>query len=146
MAKSQRIRPIALGLIEHQGHLFVSSGQDRVTGQTFYRCLGGGIDFGETSQAALAREFLEEIQAALKNIEYLTCIDNIFTLNDKPGHELLQLFRCEFVDSKFYQLDQTFELIEGKHRRKAFWIAIARIRSGELNLVPRACLEYVGCR
>lgn len=144
MAKSQRIRPIALGLIEHQGHLFVSSGIDRATGQTFYRFLGGGIDFGETSQAALEREFLEEVQAKLKKVEYLGCIDNIFTLNDRPGHELIQLFRCQFVDPKFYQLDQIFELIEGKHRRKAFWIVIARIRSGELNLVPQVCREYVG--
>ena len=56
-----RIRPIALGLIEHEGHVFVSPGQDPKTQVPFYRFQGGGIDFGEASQAALVREFLHHV-------------------------------------------------------------------------------------
>jgi 8-oxo-dGTP pyrophosphatase MutT (NUDIX family) len=115
MGKS-RIRPISLGLIQHQGHLFVSKGHDTVTNKVFYRFLGGGIDFGETSVNALKREFQEEIQAELTNIEYITCLDNIFVCNGKPGHELIQLFRCHFADPDFYQLGQIYKLVEGKKR------------------------------
>lgn len=142
MGKS-RIRPIALGLIRYQGHIFVSKGNDRVSGQAFYRFLGGGIDFGETSIDALKREFQEEIQAELTNIEYVTCLDNIFTCQGKPGHELIQLFRCDFVDSDFYHLDRTYPLIEGDARHDAIWISIDQVRSGALNLVPGNCHTYV---
>ncbi len=143
---AKRIRPISLGLIEHSGHIFVSQGQDRHTQETFYRFLGGGIDFGETSQAALAREFGEEIQAELTDIEYLTCLDNIFTINGKAKHELIQLFRCRFVDPAFYRLEETFKLIEGDRTEQAFWLNTQRVFSGECRLVPAAaypiCKNY----
>ncbi len=140
---AKRIRPIALGLIEHQGHVFVSKGEDSKTKQSFYRFLGGGIDFGETSAAALVREFAEEIQAQLTEVEYLGCLDNIFTLNGKPKHELIQLFRAKFVDPAFYQLDQVFELVEGDRLDQAFWLDTGRILSGECRLVPESCLSYL---
>ncbi|MGB3669798.1 MAG: NUDIX domain-containing protein [Phormidesmis sp.] len=139
----QRIRPISLGLIEHEGHVFVSPGADPKTREPFYRFLGGGIDFGETSEAALAREFVEEIQATLTDIEYVTCLDNIFVYNGKPGHELIQLFRARFVDSQFYQLDRTFRLVEGDRTEKAGWIETAKIFSGEHRLVPASCIQYL---
>ncbi|MEM8503094.1 MAG: NUDIX hydrolase [Cyanobacteria bacterium P01_D01_bin.1] len=140
---SKRIRPIALGLIEHQGHIFVSRGRDRVTEERFYRFLGGGIDFGETSAAALVREFQEEIKAELTDVEYLGCLDNIFTLNGKPKHELVQLFRARFVDRAFYQLDEQFDLVEGDRTTKAFWIKTADTLSGKCRLVPDSCLKYL---
>lgn len=138
-----RIRSIALGLIEHQGHVFVSQGYDTVKENAFYRFLGGGIDFGETSVEALKREFQEEIQAELTGIEYLTCLDNIFICNGQPGHELIQLFRCQFIDSRFYHLDQTYRLVEGKTIRDAIWIPAEQIHSGALNLVPENCHQYI---
>ncbi|EDX84119.1 hydrolase, NUDIX family, putative [Synechococcus sp. PCC 7335] len=140
---AKHIRPIALGLIEHQNHLFVSQGQDKKTKATFYRFLGGGIDFGETSKAALVREFQEEIQAELTDIEYLSCLDNIFTLNDKPKHELIQLFRCRFVDKAFYQLNKKFALVEGDRTTQAFWIKTADVLVGQRRLVPESCLKYL---
>ena len=143
MSKKKRIRPIALGLIEHEGHVFVSQGEDSLTGEVFYRFLGGGIDFGETSQAALAREFVEEIQAELTAIEYITCLDHIFVYNGKPKHELIQLFRAQFVDSKFFQLQETFRFVEGKRVDQAQWIETSRVLSGEYRLVPESCHQYL---
>ncbi|MEL6471137.1 MAG: NUDIX domain-containing protein [Cyanobacteria bacterium J06623_4] len=140
---AKRIRAIALGLIEHERHVFVSQGQDPATGETFYRFLGGGIDFGETSQAALLREFEEEIQATLVDVVHITCLDNIFTYNHKPKHELIQLFSAQFADPKFYQLQETFPLVEGKRISQAFWLPIADIVSGQRRLVPESCIAHL---
>ena len=60
MDKYKEIRPIVLGLCVRDNKLLVGEGYDKVKKQTFYRCLGGGIDFLEKSQDALKREFLEE--------------------------------------------------------------------------------------
>ena len=140
---AKKIRAIALGLIEHEGHVFVSKGIDPKTEETYYRFLGGGIEFGETSQAALAREFMEEIQAELIELEYITCLDNIFTYNGKPKHELIQLFRARFADDAFYQLKASFRLVEGDRIKQAIWLPTQQILAGGHCLVPESCLRYL---
>lgn len=137
-----QIRVLALGLIRDGDRTFLSEGYDPVKQQTFYRALGGGVDFGESSYDALKREFMEELQAELKNIKYLGCIENLFTFNGKAGHELLQLYQCDFVDSKFYQLEQ-IEFAEGEYKKTALWMDIKQCKSGELRIVPEQFLEYL---
>lgn len=142
MYKSGEIRVLALGLIRDRSRIFLSEGYDPVKQQNFYRALGGGIEFGETSHAALQREFQEELQAEITNIHYLSCLENIFTYNGKPGHEILQIYSCDFADPKFYQLEK-LTFYEGKRKKTALWVEIARFKSGELNLVPEQFLDYL---
>jgi 8-oxo-dGTP pyrophosphatase MutT (NUDIX family) len=141
MHKPGEIRVLALGLIRDGNRIFVSEGYDPVKQLTFYRAMGGGVDFGETSLEALKREFQEEIQAELTNIRYLGCLENIFTFNDQSGHEIIQLFESDFVDPKFYQLDK-LDFSEGERQKTALWVDINRFKSGELRLVPEQFLDY----
>ncbi|MEA5550256.1 NUDIX hydrolase [Anabaena cylindrica UHCC 0172] len=143
MNKSGQIRVIVLALIRDGERIFVSEGYDPTKQSTFYRALGGGVEFGETSSVALKREFQEEIQADLTNIRYLSCIENLFSFDGKQGHEIIQLYQCDFADPKFYQIESlTFsESPERKHR--ALWIDIARFKSGELRLVPEIFFDYL---
>jgi 8-oxo-dGTP pyrophosphatase MutT (NUDIX family) len=141
MHKPGEIRVLALGLIRDGNRIFVSEGYDPVKQLTFYRAMGGGVDFGETSLEALKREFQEEIQAELTNIRYLGCLENIFTFNGQSGHEIIQLFESDFVDPKFYQLDK-LDFSEGERQKTALWVDINRFKSGELRLVPEQFLDY----
>lgn len=141
MHKPGEIRVLALGLIRDNQRIFVSEGYDPVKQLTFYRAMGGGVDFGETSLEALKREFQEEIQAELTNIRYLGCLENIFTFNGQSGHEMIQLFESDFVDPKFYQLDK-FDFSEGERQKTALWVDVNRFKSGELRLVPEQFLDY----
>lgn len=143
MHKSGEIRVIVLALIRDGERIFVSEGYDPTKQSNFYRALGGGVEFGEPSHVALEREFQEEIQADLTNIRYLSCIENLFIFNGKQGHEIIQLYQCDFADSKFYQIESlTFsETPERKHR--ALWIDIAKFKSGELRLVPEVFFDYL---
>ncbi|MBW4669666.1 MAG: NUDIX hydrolase [Cyanomargarita calcarea GSE-NOS-MK-12-04C] len=142
MHKSGEIRVLALGLIRDGDRIFISEGYDPVKEQTFYRVMGGGVDFGETSLEALNREFQEEIQAELKSIRYLGCLENIFTFNGEPRHEIIQLYECDFVDQKFYQL-QSLVFAEGERKKKALWVDINRFKTGELKLVPENFFDYL---
>jgi 8-oxo-dGTP pyrophosphatase MutT (NUDIX family) len=142
MHKPGEIRVLALGLIRDGNRIFISEGYDPVKQQTFYRAMGGGVDFGETSIEALQREFQEEIQADLTNIKFLGCLENLFTFNGKPGHEILFVYQCDFADSKFYQLEQLV-FAEGERKKRGLWVEINRFKSGELNLVPEEFLEYI---
>ncbi|MEA5621289.1 NUDIX domain-containing protein [Cronbergia sp. UHCC 0137] len=143
MNKSGQIRVIVLALIRDGERIFVSEGYDPKKQSTFYRALGGGVEFGETSRIALEREFQEEIQAELTNIRYLSCIENLFIFDGRQGHEIIQLYQCDFVDPQFYQIESiTFsETPERQHR--ALWIDISKFKSGELRLVPEVFFDYL---
>ncbi|WP_315784716.1 NUDIX hydrolase [Fischerella sp. JS2] len=142
MHKQNEIRVLALGLIRDGNRVFISQGYDPQTQETFYRAMGGGVDFGETSFAALQREFYEEIQAELTNIHYLGCLENIFTYNGQLGHEIIQLYQCDFAEPKFYQLEKIV-FTESKRQKTALWIEISRFQSRELKLVPEQFLEFL---
>ncbi|QYO68803.1 NUDIX domain-containing protein [Leptolyngbya sp. 7M] len=140
--KQPQIRVITLGLIKTSTHLLVSSGYDSVKQQAFYRALGGGVEFGEAGRDALRREFQEEIQAELTNIQYLGCIENRFVYEDKSGHELVLLYQCDLADPQFYQ-QEVISGYEGDQMLTAHWVEIERFKSGELLLVPEECLQYL---
>ena len=141
MSKKNKIRVLALGLIRDSDRIFISEGYDLVKQEIFYRVLGGGVDFGEYSRDALQREFQEEIKAELTNIKYLGCMENIFMFNGEQRHELIQLYKCDFADQKFYQIEQlTFS--EKERKKTALWVSIDRFKSGELKIVPENFLEY----
>ncbi|MBE9038998.1 NUDIX hydrolase [aff. Roholtiella sp. LEGE 12411] len=151
MNKSGEIRVLSLGLIRDGDgsanakgeRIFVSEGYDPVKQETFYRALGGGVEFGETSRLALEREFQEEIQADLTNIRYLGCIENLFTFNGRQGHEIIQLYQCDFAEPKFYQLESLVFSESETHKHRALWIEISRFKSRELRLVPEVFFEYL---
>lgn len=142
MHTPNQIRVLALGLIRDGDRTFLAEGYDSLKRQTFYRALGGGVDFGESSYNALQREFQEEIQAELTNIQYLGCLENIFTYNGQLCHEILQVYQCDFVDPTFYQLGPIV-FPEGDRKKRALWLDISHLKSGKLRLVPEQFLEYL---
>ena len=59
------IRPIVICVVLNNGRIFVSEDVKPDTGETFYRSLGGGIEYAEHSADAVVRELREEIGAEL---------------------------------------------------------------------------------
>lgn len=107
------IRNIAVGLPVRDGHVLVQSGKDSHTGQEFYRALGGGIEFRETAEAALRREFLEEVGVQLRTVRFLGVLENIFQYEGRRGHENVHVFGVESeeidsipLDAKLHVLDE----------------------------------------
>ena len=83
MDKFKEIRPIVLGIVKKGNKILVSEGYDKVKDETFYRCIGGGIEFLENSKEALKREFKEELNVDISVGEFLGIAENIFTYNGK---------------------------------------------------------------
>lgn len=138
-----RIRVVALGLIQQGDRLLVAAGYDPVKQRRFYRALGGGVEFGESSLEALKREFWEEIQAELINIRYLGCLESFFVYNGQPGHEVIQLYRCDFADPRLYHAERLLVKESTGETAEATWHAIAHFRSGDSWLVPEAVLPFL---
>lgn len=81
-------RPVALGVIRVNDELLVFRGYDQSKGETYYRPLGGTIEFGEHSEVALRRELREELNVSVVTTRLLGIIENAFTVNGEPGHEI----------------------------------------------------------
>ncbi len=138
------IRPIAISLIinSKNGKLLVFSGYHPKNDLTYYRPLGGGIDFGERATDTIVREMKEEISAEITNVEYIMTIENIFEHNDAQGHEIVFLMRADLVDKNLYQQEKIVG-DENGNRFYAYWIPIAECVNGERTLFPPQLVDYL---
>jgi ADP-ribose pyrophosphatase YjhB (NUDIX family) len=92
------IRPIAICIFRHGNRILVGDAGDPVTGELFYRPPGGGIRFGERSEAALRREIREELGAEIDHPQLLGAMENLFTFDGQQGHEVVFVYDAEFKD------------------------------------------------
>ena len=139
MDKFKEIRPIALGLAIRDGKVLVSEGYDKVKNQTFYRCLGGGIEFLEKSDEALKREFKEEIDADISVKDFLGLTENIFTYEGKNAHEIIFTYTVDIKDSDY---KEEYTIIDSTNH-KAKWIDINTFKSHKAILYPTEVIKYL---
>lgn len=139
---SDTIRFLVIAVIKYGDQVFLSQGFDSVKQETFYRAMGGGVDFGESSFDALKREFKEEINAEITNIKYLGCLESIFQFKGTTGHEVIQVYQADFADDKFYQLKE-LTFYEKERKKTALWVNINELKSGNLRLVPENFIQFL---
>ena len=138
MDKFKEIRPIVLGLAIKNTKMLVSEGFDKVKNQTFYRCLGGGIEFLENSSDALKREFMEEINSEIIVKDFLGVSENIFTYNGKNAHELVFYYSIDVSDYK-----SEYIVNDDHGQTTATWIDIDDFKNGSKLLYPEEVFQYL---
>jgi hypothetical protein len=79
----------ALGLHWRDGCLLAAEVYDNEGRVVGVRPLGGTVEFGESSQTALKREFLEELGAEVKVLSGPLVIENIYVFEGENGHEIM---------------------------------------------------------
>lgn len=98
-----RLRPIALAIIRNGDRILVFEGYDPSKRERFFRPLGGGIEFGEYGRDALLREIREELGADIGEPRFLGALENIFTYDGRPGHEIVLVYETAFTDPSWYE-------------------------------------------
>ena len=115
------IRIIAICIFRNGDKILVFEGYDPVKQQTFYRPLGGGIEFGETSQETVHREMMEELNAEVTDLKYLGTLENIYIFNGDPGHEIVQIYDGRLVNSELYEQAEMSGFEAGAGTFKVLW-------------------------
>ena len=140
MDKFKQIRPVVLGIAKNNNKILVSEGYDKVKNNTFYRCLGGGIEFSETSQDALKREFKEELGIDIEVEEYCGIAENIFTFQGKQAHEIVLLYNIKIKDEDY---KDTYPMIDDDGESEAIWVDIDEFKNNKKILYPEEIFKYL---
>ena len=140
MDKFKEIRPIVLGIAKNNNRILVSEGYDKVKNKAFYRCLGGGIEFQETSQEALKREFKEELSIDITVEEFCGISENIFTFQGKKGHEIVFFYNIKIKDEDYKEI---YPKIDDDGEDVAIWVDIDEFKSHKKILYPEEILKYL---
>jgi ADP-ribose pyrophosphatase YjhB (NUDIX family) len=124
-------------LFRNGDRILVSRDYDSVEQDYYYRPLGGGIEFGETSRDAIVREIREELGAEIEDVRWLGTLENIFTLEGERGHEIILVYDATFVDRSLY----TREVLVGHEHEAdttfhAEWKSLDELEDGTARFVP----------
>jgi len=140
-ASERRIRVIAIAALVHRDHVLLAEGHDPVKGETFYRPLGGGVEFGERAAEAVVREFVEETGFEIEIVDSLGVVENLFIYRGQPGHEVVFEFAARFSEGAAPPELATVEAIEGAETFLAKWLPMAEVLAGVHRVYPDALPE-----
>ena len=138
------IRAIAIGILRRGDEILVARGEDPTSGEVFYRPLGGGLEFQEHSSDTLHREFEEEIGASLATVELLSVLENSFTYDGRPSHELIFVYEARFSDPELYAND-VFPWHDSRSEGWEWigWRHLAEFSDQEPRLYPEGLLKVL---
>ncbi|MBI1729185.1 NUDIX domain-containing protein [Candidatus Acetothermia bacterium] len=102
MQTSKAVRPIPICVFRNGTKILVGSYHDPIKREVVYRPLGGGIHFGESSEAALHREIREEIGAEIEKPKLLGVLENLYTFKGELAHEIVFVYDARFLKTAPY--------------------------------------------
>lgn len=133
-SENKRIIIKALLLIEHEGKLLLNKGYDSIKKETFFRFVGGSLNFGEKAEEAMRREIKEELNSEIENLQFLRVVESIFTYEGEKGHEIIFLYKGDLSNKNIYQ--QKFISIPDDQNFPAEWVPISDILEDKIILYP----------
>jgi 8-oxo-dGTP pyrophosphatase MutT (NUDIX family) len=134
----QPIRNIAVGLLVRQGHVLAEEHPLIEGHHGFVRAIGGGIEFGERAAEALRREFREELGVTLESVELLDVSESLFTILDRPGHEIVHIFGISCPELAGLPLDERLRVLDSD--ASVGWYALRDLAREEPPFYPAGVL------
>lgn len=137
------IRPIAICVFKNNNRILVFEGYDAIKNKTYYRPLGGGIEFGENGEAAVRREIMEELHSEIDELKHLGFLENIFLHNGNMGHEIVMVYDGALVKAELYEQAE-MEVIEANGERvHVVWKSLHEFGEGKSILYPTGLLKLL---
>ncbi len=140
--KPESIRVVALCVFHHEDRILVFEAFDSVKGSPFYRPLGGGVNPGETTRDAIIREIREEIDAEITDLKLLGTVENLFTCEGQPGHEIVFVYDGRLVDDSLYEHSRLTGREDNGEVFTASWRKLDSF-DGHHRLVPPALVSML---
>ena len=137
-----RIRAKAVCVCRRGGDVLLGAAVDAAKGETFYGPPGGGVEFGERAEDAVRREMMEELGAELDDVSLLGVLENVFTYEGRPGHEIAFVFQARLRDPALYTADEIAGT-EGGRPYVVHWMPLAAFTPAGPPLYPDGLLALL---
>jgi ADP-ribose pyrophosphatase YjhB (NUDIX family) len=136
------IRAKVLGLVWRGKQLLAAEIEDSAGRIKGVRPLGGCIEFGETREAALEREFREELGCVARITGPWHTLENIYEHEGNTGHEYDFVANVELCDPQLYTKDRINYLEDDGALCSAGWFSPLNLPKG-FELFPNGLLELI---
>ncbi|TAX38358.1 DNA mismatch repair protein MutT [Rhizobium leguminosarum] len=133
---SQQIRVKVIGLAWRKDQLLAAEVEDdsgRIKG---VRPLGGAIEFGESREEALHREFTEELETDIRIVGPWHLLENIYEHHGAIGHEFIFAADIELADASLYERDEIHYSELDETAATARWFGRDSLRDVGIDLYP----------
>jgi ADP-ribose pyrophosphatase YjhB (NUDIX family) len=135
MSGDPRIEVKSICIIQRpNGDVLATKGIDD-DGVIFYRLIGGGVEFCETSADALHREVKEELNTSIRDIELLDVVENIFEYKGEKGHQVMFLYHGKIDDQDTFALE-SFPILDAPGL-EAHWVSLQGILDKSVRFYPK---------
>jgi ADP-ribose pyrophosphatase YjhB (NUDIX family) len=133
---------IAVALIYRGTDVLVMAVKDDTGVVKGWRPLGGEIEFGESAEEAVAREFLEEIGRPVRCIKQLCVLENLYLHEGARGHEVVFAFEAELLASELEQ-PVVASFVDGGVTNNVAWGPVSEFVGGNQRLFPKQLVSYL---
>lgn len=139
MTTEPRIRNIAVGILVRDGHVLAEEYPMIPGHHRFVRAIGGDIEFGERAEQAVRREFAEELGVQLSTTRLLGVSENIFSILDHPGHEVVHLFAISCSELADLPLNERRPVLDNE--ATVGWYPVDDLARNEPPLYPAGAVD-----
>ena len=106
-----------------------------------YALLGGRVEIGEDSETTVKREIQEELGKEIDIIGYVSTVENFFEMKGSKYHEIMFVYKAEFINEEDKLIQNTIKNIEGKEYLQYEWLDLDKIDT--YNLKPAMMKEIL---
>ena len=91
----------------------------------------------------VVREVFEELGVEAINPVFLGFSENLFTFEGESGHELVQIFQCEFKDKANYNRESFVVIESGRNEGFAVWKSRDDLLKPEVRFYPNGMKDII---
>jgi undecaprenyl diphosphate synthase len=137
------IRFVVFGIFAYNHKFLLYKEIDEVNNEEFYRPVGGGVDFQESSEDALSREIYEEIGEKVTNIRELGVLENVFNFRGVDQHQIYKGFFAEFENPEVYATEKIYGTELDGTKFTAEWMDLETLLDEKTVVYPRGLKEIL---
>lgn len=127
----------------HRGQLLAAEVYNDAQELIGIRPLGGRIEFGETREAALRREFQEELETEIDITSSWRMFENLYEHEGSIGHEYILCASVGLLNTNLYQQEQVVFSEDSGDEVQARWFSVKECKRGDIAVFPEGLSDLL---